>query len=62
MQWGIDELVHEGSDYWESMKHAPDVAAMKMRSRSTESSILIENFRTGGYTSLMWIVQQIQFV
>jgi len=58
-QWDIDELVREGTDYWQSMKHAPDVAAMKMRSRSTESSILIENFRTGGYTGLMWIVQQI---
>jgi hypothetical protein len=53
-QWGIDELVREGSDYWESMKHAPDVAAMKMRSRSTEASILIEHFRTDQYSALIW--------
>jgi SAM-dependent MidA family methyltransferase len=39
-QWGINELVCEGTDYWESMKHAPDVAAIKMRSRSTEAGSL----------------------
>ena len=32
-KWGIDDLVREGSDYWESMRHAPDVAAMKMHSQ-----------------------------
>lgn len=52
--WGINELVSEGTDYWESMKHAPDIAAMKMRSRSSEASILIQNFRTGQYSSLLW--------
>ena len=44
-QWGINELVREGTAYWESMKHAPDVAAMKMRSRSNEAEIL-KGFRT----------------
>ena len=44
-QWGIDDLVREGFDYWESMKHAPDVAAMKMRSRSSEAGIL-KGFKT----------------
>ncbi len=53
-QWGINNLVTEGNVYWESMKHAPDVAAMKMRSRSTEASILIEHFRTGRYSALIW--------
>jgi hypothetical protein len=42
-QWGINDLVREGSDYWESMKNAPDVAAMKMRSRSAEMVSLIDN-------------------
>jgi len=42
-QWGINGLVREGADYWESMKHAPDVAAMKMRSRSAEMVSLIDN-------------------
>jgi len=39
-QWGIDELVREGTEYWESMKNAPDVAAMKMRSRASEAKSL----------------------
>jgi len=48
-QWGIDELVREGSNYWESMKHAPDVAAMKMRSRSNEKQLIIDPKGLGGF-------------
>ena len=51
-QWGIDELVREGSDYWESMKNAPDVAAMKMRSRSNEASILTDPSGLGVFSVL----------
>jgi len=54
-QWGIDELVREGSDYWESTKHAPDVAAMKMRSRSTEVTALIDLQILGGQKVATWI-------
>ena len=39
-QWGIYDLVREGIECWESMKHAPNVAAMKMRSRLTEAKLL----------------------
>ncbi len=53
-QWGIDDLVREGSDYWENMKHAPDVAAMKMRSRSTEGKSLIDQTGLGLFTALSW--------
>ena len=53
-QWGIDELVREGSDYWENMKHAPDVAAMKMRSRFTEAKSLIDQNGLAAFTSLSW--------
>ena len=53
-QWGIDELVREGSDYWESMKHAPDVAAMKMRSRSTESKSLTNSSVLGLFNCLIY--------
>jgi SAM-dependent MidA family methyltransferase len=53
-KWGIDELVREGSDYWESMKSAPDVAAMKMRSRSTEAKSLIDAFGLGCFSSIIW--------
>ena len=37
---GIDELVDEGNKYWDEHKSAPDIAAMKMRSRNTEYEIL----------------------
>jgi SAM-dependent MidA family methyltransferase len=37
---GIDELVDEGNKYWDEHKSAPDIAAMKMRSRITENEIL----------------------
>ena len=53
-QWGIDELVSEGIDYWESMKNAPDVAAMKMRSRSTEVTALIDLQILGGQKVATW--------
>jgi SAM-dependent MidA family methyltransferase len=51
-QWGINELVSEGTDYWESMKNAPDVAAMKMRSRSTEVDSLTDNDGLGSFCVL----------
>jgi SAM-dependent MidA family methyltransferase len=53
-QWGIDELVHEGSDYWESMNQAPDVAAMKMRSRSNEATSLTDSSGLGTFNALSW--------
>ena len=53
-QWGIDDLVREGSDYWESMKHAPDVAAMKMRSRSSENKTLTDSTELGLQFSLVY--------
>jgi SAM-dependent MidA family methyltransferase len=51
-QWGIEELVLEGNAYWENMKHAPDVAAMKMRSRSTETALLTDNDGLGSFCAL----------
>jgi SAM-dependent MidA family methyltransferase len=53
-RWGIDELVREGNAYWENMKHAPDVAAMKMRSRSTEAKALTDRLGLGAFTALSW--------
>jgi SAM-dependent MidA family methyltransferase len=48
-QWGVDELVREGSDYWESMKNAPDMAAMKMRSRLIEGKSLTDSSGLGEF-------------
>ncbi|TSA54603.1 MAG: hypothetical protein D4R44_01255 [Actinobacteria bacterium] len=53
-QWGIEELVREGNAYWESMKNAPDVAAMKMRSRSTEASAITDISGLGVFGLLTW--------
>ena len=53
-QWGIDHLVNEGNVYWENMKNAPDVAAMKMRSRSTEAKLLTDSSSLGGFNSNVW--------
>ena len=53
-QWGINDLVREGSDYWESMKNAPDIAAMKMRSRSSEAISLTDSLGLGEFTSTVW--------
>jgi SAM-dependent MidA family methyltransferase len=53
-QWGIDDLVSEGNAYWENMKHAPDVAAMKMRSRSTEELSITDVLSLGNFQSLLW--------
>jgi len=53
-QWGINELVGEGTEYWENMKHAPDVAAMRMRSRSTEANALTDSSGLGGFDTNVW--------
>jgi SAM-dependent MidA family methyltransferase len=50
--WGIDDLVSEGSNYWEEHKSAPDVAAMKMRSRISESAALLDPSGLGAFTAL----------
>jgi SAM-dependent MidA family methyltransferase len=53
-QWGIDELVLEGKEYWEKLSGAPNVAAIKMRSRATEAQSLLASGGLGGFTALEW--------
>jgi len=53
-QWGIDELVREGADHWEKLKHAPDITAMKMRSRSNEATALTVRSGLGEFNALLW--------
>ncbi len=50
--WGIDELVAEGKAAWEAGAAAPNVAAMKMRSRITESAALLDPNGLGSFTAL----------
>jgi SAM-dependent MidA family methyltransferase len=52
-QWGINDLVREGFDYWEIMKNAPDVAAMKMRSRIAEAKTLTDSSGLGSFSACL---------
>lgn len=57
-QWlqlhGIDELVEEGKRYWEQHAHRPDLAAMRMRSRVSESEALLDPSGLGGFSVIEW--------
>jgi SAM-dependent MidA family methyltransferase len=53
-QWGIDGLVLEGNAYWENLSGAPNVAAIKMRSRAVEHSALTDMAGLGGLTCMTW--------
>ena len=53
-QWGIDELVLEGNAYWENLSGAPDIAAIKMRSRAVEHGALTDMAGLGGLTCMAW--------
>ncbi|NQW59793.1 SAM-dependent methyltransferase [bacterium] len=50
--WGIDELVAEGKAAWEAAAAAPNVAAIKMRSRISESAALLDPNGLGSFTAL----------
>ncbi len=52
LKWGIDELVSEGSRYWEAYKSPPDLVAFKMRSRANESLALTALDGLGGFSVL----------
>jgi SAM-dependent MidA family methyltransferase len=46
---GIDELVSEGNKYWDEHKSAPDINAIKMRSRSNEAQALTDRDGLGAF-------------
>jgi SAM-dependent MidA family methyltransferase len=55
-QWlqlhGIAELVEEGKRYWEAHAARPDLAAIRMRSRISESEALLDPAGLGAFTVL----------
>jgi SAM-dependent MidA family methyltransferase len=57
-QWlrlhGIDELVDDGKRYWDAHSGHPDLFAMRMRSRVSESESLLDPDGLGGFTVLEW--------
>jgi SAM-dependent MidA family methyltransferase len=52
--WGIDELVEEGKRVWSENASAPNLAAIKMRSRVSEAEALCDVGGLGGFTVLEW--------
>jgi SAM-dependent MidA family methyltransferase len=53
-RWGIDELVDEGRAAWAAAAAAPDLSALRMRSRVRESESLLDPSGLGGFTALEW--------
>jgi len=49
-RWGIDELVEEGKRIWTEKAARPDLEAVKMRSRVSESEALTDPGGLGGFT------------
>ncbi|MEM7272648.1 MAG: SAM-dependent methyltransferase [Actinomycetota bacterium] len=52
--WGIERLVEEGRAHWKANAHAPDLTAIRMRSRVTESAALLDQDGLGGWWVAIW--------
>jgi SAM-dependent MidA family methyltransferase len=53
-RWGIDELVDEGRAAWAAAAAAPDLAALRMRSRVREAESLLDPAGLGGFVVAEW--------
>ena len=54
-RWGIDELVEEGRAAWRRAAAAPDLAALRMRSRSNEAAALLDPAGLGSWLACTWV-------
>jgi SAM-dependent MidA family methyltransferase len=54
--YGMDELVEAGKQYWQQHASRPDVTAMRMRSRVSESEALLDPSGLGAFTVLEYRV------
>jgi SAM-dependent MidA family methyltransferase len=57
-RWGIAELVEEGRRVWSERATAPDLAAVRMRSRVGEAEALLDGDGLGAFTVAEWQVPQ----
>ena len=57
--WGIDDLVVQGKRVWQENASAPNLAAMKMRSRVSEAEALLDAAGLGAFTVLEWQKQNL---
>ncbi len=55
-RWGIDDLVAEGLRAWNAAAARPDVQALSMRSRTSESEALLDPHGLGSFDVLSWRV------
>jgi len=53
-RWGIDELVQEGRAAWQAAAGAPDLAALRMRSRVREAESLLDPGGLGSFLAVEW--------
>lgn len=53
--WGIDQLVDEGRRIWSENAAAPDVAAIRMRSRVNERAALMDPAGLGSWLVATWV-------
>ncbi|MGB8858380.1 MAG: SAM-dependent methyltransferase [Ilumatobacteraceae bacterium] len=53
-RWGIDELVEEGRAAWAAAAAAPNVAALRMRSRVREAESLLDPDGLGAFYAIEW--------
>ena len=56
--WGINSLVAEGKEYWQLHAAAPDVAALRMRSRVSEAEALLDPAGLGQWFVIRWDTKQ----
>jgi SAM-dependent MidA family methyltransferase len=54
-RWGIDEHVAAGREAWGDAAAAPDLDALRMRSRPTEAAALLDPSGLGGFSAVQWI-------
>ena len=55
-RWGIDELVEEGRLAWTAAAAAPDLTALRMRSRVREADSLLDQNGLGSFFAVEWQV------
>ncbi len=53
-EWGIADLVEEGRQRWNAAAHAPDLAAIRMRSRVSEAEALLDPDGLGNWLTALW--------
>lgn len=52
--WGLDDLVAEGERIWAERGGAPDLTALRARSRASEAGALCDPAGLGGFRALEW--------